>query len=174
MSKVKITNVTYPYINIELEDDKIAEKVGVNLSRLYLYIDEHKNMGRFFTYGNAYKAIKEQANRLMGRHDAKISKRQVASLRKFYTILGTNRHIKIPYSQYYIFKAIFEIVDRLKSEYPLPDDLEIFVGKIRREVFYYEQSELFSNWYRGNNRDELTRALHDDIFAGNAILSKKF
>lgn len=173
MSKVKIADVTYPYVNIRLEDDKIAEKVGMNLSRLYLYIDKHKNMGSFFPYGNAYKAIKEQANRLMGRHDIKISKRQVASLRKIYTILGTNRHIKIPYSQYYIFKAVFEIVDGLKIEHPLPDDLETFVGKIRREVFYYEQSELFADWYR-NNRDELTRGLHDDIFAGNAVLSKEF
>ncbi|MCM1295246.1 MAG: hypothetical protein NC311_06865 [Muribaculaceae bacterium] len=173
MSKVNIADVTYPYINIRLEDDETAENVGEKLSRLYLYIDEHKNMGRFFTYGNAYKAIKQYANKLIGKRDIKISKRQVASLRKCYTILGTNRYIKIPFSLHYIFKAIFEIVDKLKAEYPLPHDLEIFVGEIRREIFYYEQSELFDDWYDGN-KDELLRELHDDIFAGNAILSKKF
>lgn len=173
MSKVNIEDVTYPYINIKLSDEDMAEKVGVNLSRLYLYIDEHKNMGRFFPYGNAYKVIKEKANRLMGRSDKKISKRQVASLRKYHTILGTNKYIKIPYKLYYIFKATFEIIDTLKLEYPLPDDLEVFVGKIRRDIFYNEQSELFDEWYR-KNKNELTRGLHDDIFAGNAVLSKKF
>lgn len=173
MSKVNIINVTYPYINFRLTDEEVAEKIGVNLSRLYLYIDEHKNMGRIFPYGNAYKAIRERANSLLGRNDIKISKREVVSLRKFYTILGTNKHIKIPYKLYYIFKAIFEIVDVLKVEYPLPDDLNVFVGKIRREIFYDEQSELFNEWYR-NNKNELTRGLHDDIFAGNAVLSQKF
>lgn len=173
MSKVNIEDVTYPYINIKLSDEDMAEKVGVNLSRLYLYIDEHKNMGRFFPYGNAYKAIREKANRLMGRSDTKISKRQVASLRKYHTILGTNKYIKIPYKLYYIFKATFEIIDDLRLEYPLPDDLEMFVGKIRRDIFYNEQSELFDEWYR-KNKNELTRGLHDDIFAGNAILSKRF
>lgn len=173
MSKVNFKDVTYPYINIMLSDEDMAEKIGVNLSRLYMYIDEHRNMGRFFPYGNAYKAIKENANRLIGRSDTKISKRQVASLRKFYTILGTNKYIKIPYSLYYILQATFEIVDALRVSYPLPDDLEVFVGKIRRDIFYNEQSEIFDEWYR-NNKTELTRGLHDDIFARNSILSKKF
>ena len=130
-------------------------------------------MGRIFPYGNVYKAIKEKANRLMGRSDAKISKRQVASLRKYYTIFGTNEYIKIPYRLYYIFKAVFEIVDILRVDYPLPDDLENFVGKVRRDIFYSEQSELFNDWYQ-ENRNEMTRGLHDDIFAGNSVLSKKF
>ena len=109
----------------------------------------------------------------MGRSDAKISKRQVASLRKYYTIFGTNEYIKIPYRLYYIFKAVFEIVDILRVDYPLPDDLENFVGQVRRDIFYSEQSELFNDWYQ-ENRNEMTRGLHDDIFAGNSVLSKKF
>lgn len=173
MSKINAADITYPYINIKLPDEETAEKIGVNLSRLYLYIDEHINMGRIFPYGNVYKAIKEKANRLMGRSDAKISKRQVASLRKYYTIFGTNEYIKIPYRLYYIFKAVFEIVDILRVDYPLPDDLENFVGKVRRDIFYSEQSELFNDWYQ-ENKNEMTRGLHDDIFAGNSVLSKKF
>lgn len=173
MSKVNIEDITYKYINIRLTDEDMASKLGVNLSSLYSYIDEHKNMGRLFPYGNAYKAIKETANRLTGRKDIKISKRQIASLRKYFTILGTNKYIKIPYRLYYIFKAVFEIVDDLRITYPLPTDLEAFVGQMRREIFYSEQSELFDEWYR-QNRNELTRGLHDDIFAGNSVLSENF
>ncbi len=173
MSKVKMEDITYPYINIRLTDEDMAARVGVNLSSLYLYIDSHVNLGRLFEYGNAYKAIKEKAKELTGRGDVKISKRQVASLRKYFTILGTNKYIKIPYRLYYIFKAIFEIVDVLRITYPLPTDLEVFVGQMRREIFYSEQSELFDEWYR-QNRNELTRGLHDDIFAGNSVLSENF
>lgn len=173
MSKVDVTQITYPYINIKVSDDKLAEKIGVNLSKLYLYIGEHKNMGRVSTYGNAYKAIRLRANRLLGRNDVKISKREVVSLRKYKTILGGTKYIKIPYKLFYIFKAIFQIVDELKIEYPLSDELENFVGKVRRDIFYQVQSELYSEWYKAN-KDDLTRGLHDDIFAGNTILSKEF
>ena len=107
MSKVNIKEITYPYVNIQLPDEDTAEKIGVNLSKLYLYIDEHKNTGSVLQYGNAYKIIKDKANRLMGRNDRKISKRQVASLRKYFTILGSNKYIKIPYIDYHTIN--FEI-----------------------------------------------------------------
>lgn len=173
MSKVNIKKITYPYINIELLNKDCAEDIGANLSQLYLYIDRHKNMGSTYEYGNAYRAIKEKANNLMGRKDIKISKRQVISVRRYFTILGTNKYIKVPYTLYYIFKAIFEIVDDLKAEYPLPDELKKFVGQIRRDIFYKEQSDLFAIWYP-EHRDELTRGLYDDIFANKSILGINF
>lgn len=185
MSKVNLDDVTYPYFVLSLEDDEAAEKVGINLSRLYLYIDEYKNMGSIYKYGNAYRAIKIRANELYGRKKSKISKRQVASLRKYYTVLRYKRHIKIPYSLHYIFRAVFEIVDELKKDHPLPDDLECFIGRIRRDIFYHEQSDIFDDWYNyarqtgglhdeWYKRGELIRGLYDDMFAGNAVLSKKF
>ncbi len=48
MSKINAANITYPYINIKLPDEESAEKRGVNLSRLYLYIDEHKIWEEYF------------------------------------------------------------------------------------------------------------------------------
>lgn len=173
MSNINIADIKYPYIKIKLSNNNSSKQIGVNLSRLYVYIDEHINMGRIYPYGNAYKIIKEKANRLMGRNDIKISKHQVASLIKYYTFLGTIKYIKIPYLSYYIFKAVFEIVDNLRVDYPLPDDLDSFVGEVRRDIFYCDQSELFNDWYH-ENRNEKTRGLHDDIFAGNSVLSKKF
>lgn len=173
MSRVNVKKITYPYVNIQLPDEDTAEKIGVNLSKLYLYIDEHKENEGGFQYGYAYKVIKDEANRLMGRNDKKISKRQVAALRKYFTLLGTNKYIKIPYMLHYIFKAVLEIVDSLIVLDPLPDDLAVFVGKVRRDIFYSEQSGLYRDWYR-RNRNELTRGLNDDIFAGNSVLSKNF
>lgn len=164
MSNVDFSAVTYPYIKIKLRNDSFTpiENVGTNLSLLYLYIDRYKNMGRTFKYGNAYKAIKERANQLIGARGFKISKRQVASLRKVYSILGTDQYVKIPYSAYFIFKAIFEITDELKTKYPFPDDLNAFVGKIRRNIFYWEQTQLLHQWNEGNT-NTLNRELADDL-----------
>ncbi len=176
MSKVKVGNITYPYIIIRIPDGETVENIGINISRLYAYIHIYKNMGRKFPYGNAYKAIRVKANRMIGRSDVKVSKRQVRAIRTYYSKFLTmfnNKYIKIPYLLYYIFKATFEIVDELKNQYPLPDELKNFIGEVRRTIFYYEQNELFHEWYL-ENRNEMTRNLHDDIFAGNSVLSQVF
>lgn len=73
----------------------------------------------------------------------------------------------------YIFRAIFELVDELKVNYPLPQELDIFIEKIRRECFYKEQSSLYEEWFK-ENLSPLNKALYDDMMAGNSILSKKF
>ena len=172
MSKINLKDITYPYFNIFTLEGQ-AEDIGINLQKIYLYIDQHKNMGRIFPYGNAYKAIRLRATRLMGRGDMKVSKKEVASLIKCRFNIFGNKYIKIPYKMYFIFKAIFEIVDELKDEYPLPDEVEHFIGKVRRECFYEIQSSLYREWYKGNE-NRLTRALYDDMFAGNSILSSKF
>ena len=66
MSKVNLNEITYPYVNIFTLEGQ-AEDVGVNLRKVYLYIDQHKNMGSIFQYGNAYRVIRMRATRLMGR-----------------------------------------------------------------------------------------------------------
>lgn len=40
MGKVKYDEITYPYVKIELLDGQ-ASDVGVNLKKVYSYIDEH-------------------------------------------------------------------------------------------------------------------------------------
>ncbi len=53
--------------------------------------------------------------------------------------------MKIPYRMYYIFKAIFEIVDELKKEHPLPKDVECFLGKYVENVFTRRRHHYMKN-----------------------------
>ena len=172
MSKVKLDDVVFRYVKIEITDGQ-EDKIGVNLREVYKYIDQHKNMGSRYPYGNAYKAIRLRATRLMGRGDMKVYKREVTSLIKYRTKLFHKNYIRIPYKMEYIFRAIFELVDELKVNYPLPQELDIFIEKIRRECFYKEQSSLYEEWFK-ENLSPLNKALYDDMMAGNSILSKKF
>ena len=176
MGNVKFDEITYPYVKIRLLDGQ-ASSIGVNLKKVYLYIDKHINMGRVRPYGNAYKAIRVKAKILCGRNDIKFSKREVASLIKHFFQLGQKeRYIKIPYKEDQIFRAIFEIVDELKVHYPLPNDLQIFVGQIRQECFYNEQCALYKAWFNDNKDNQTTMNKHllDDMFSGNCTLSQRF
>ncbi len=175
MGRVNYTEITYPYIKIELLEGQ-ASNVGDNLKQVYKYIHEHKNMGKRAPYGNAYKAIRQKAKYLCGRNDVRFSKREVVSLIKCFSFLRRERYIKIPYKEDCIFRAIFAIVDELKVQYPLPPDLQDFIGKIRRECFYETQSCLFETWYMQNLRNQTTLNTHlfDDIFAANCTLSQNF
>lgn len=176
MRKVKFDEITYPYVKIQLLEGQAAS-IGINLKKVYLFIDEHKNMGRILPYGNAYKAIRDKAKCLIGRNDIKISKKEVSSLVKHFFQLGEKgRYIKIPYKEELIFRAIFEIVDELKSQYPLPLDLQNFVNQIRRECFYDTQCSLYRAWYNQSKENQTTINKHllDDMFSGDCTLSQKF
>lgn len=176
MGKVKYNEITYPYVKIELLDGQ-ASDVGINLKKVYSYIDEHKNMGRIFPYGNAYKAIREKAKLLSGRNDVRFSKREVASLIKHFGRLGKDgRYIKIPYKEDCIFRAIFDLVDELKSQYPLAPELQNFIGQIRRECFYKTQSCLYETWYKRDKKKQTTINKHllDDMFAADCTLNQNF
>lgn len=176
MGNVKYDEITYPYVKIQLLDGQAAN-IGINLKKVYFFIDEHKNMGRIFPYGNAYKVIRDKAKYLCGRNDVKFSKREVSSLIKHFPKLGEkDRYIKIPYKEDFIFRAIFEIVNELKMQYPLPPDVQIFVNQIRRECFYDTQSSLYKAWYNQNKENQTTINKHllDDIFSGGCTLSQKF
>lgn len=177
MGQVKCNEITYRYVKIELLDGQ-ASNVGVNLKMIYSYIDTHKNMGKKKPYGNAYKAIREKAQRLCGRSDVRFSKREVASLINDYgkPFCKKERYIKIPYKEDYIFRAIFELVDELKSQYPLPQEIQNFIGQIRRECFYKTQSSLYETWYKRNKKNQTTLNKHllDDMFAADCTLNHKF
>ena len=176
MGKVKYDEFTYPYVKIELLDGQ-SSNVGISLKKIYSYIDEHKNMGRILPYGNAYKAIREKAKILSGRNDVRFSKREVASLIKHFGRIGKEeRYIKIPYKEDCIFKAIFELVDELKQQYPLPPEIQHSIGRIRRKCFYEVQSSLYETWYRRDRRNQTTLNTHllDDMFAADCTLNQKF
>lgn len=178
MSRVDAKKVVYPYVNIELPKE-LAEEVGINLSKVYKYIDENKNMGSSKEYGNAYRAIRKRTNELIGRKDARVSKRQVSLLRRYDPFILDNviPHkcvvIKIPYKLDYIFRAIFDLVDELEKQYPLPEELVCLKDKVRRECFYKTQSGLYREWYSGHEKG-LRIDLYDDIFSGDAALSGRF
>jgi len=127
MTRVDWDKISYVYVNIQCPENIEIEKIGVNLSLLYLYINEHTNAGSNMKYGNAYRIIKKRANDILGRKDKKISKRQVASLRRGYPLVGKINYVKIPYSMHIIFEAIFDIVEELSVTYPLPTNLKVLV-----------------------------------------------
>lgn len=172
MSNVKLCDITYPYVNLELLDGQ-AENVGINLSIVYMYIDQHKNMGSIFPYGNAYKIIRLRATQLTNRNDIKISKREVSSLINYKFFPYLKNYIKIPYKLHYIFLAIFQILSELEEQNPLPTELKNFLETDCRKLFYSIQSELYKEWIK-DNMNKLTIDLYHDIFAANSILSKKF
>ena len=164
----------YPYVNIRVDEELTLEKIGVNLKKLYKYIDENKNVGCTHEYGNAYRCIKKKANELLSRNDRKISKKQVVNLIRFKTRrLSGIEYIQIPYMQCYIFKAIFKIADELRMTYPLPNDLILFVVKMRRDIFYNEQWELYNEWY-AENKSYASTKLFDQMDSSNAVLRQNF
>lgn len=172
MSNVNLCDITYPYVNIKLLEGQ-AENVGINLRIVYMYINQHKNMGSVFPYGNAYRIIRLRANQLTNRNDVKISKREVSSLINYKFFPYCKKHIKIPYKLHYIFLAIFQILSELEEQNPLPTDLKSFLEIDCRKLFYSIQSELYKDWIK-DNKNKLTINLYHDIFAANSILSKKF
>lgn len=174
MSKVRLKDIKYNYADVALKEEQ-AEKIGIHLRKIYSYIDENVNMGRRFKYGNAYKAIRERAKRISGRQDVRFSKKEVAALINYKTKrFGHDEYVKIPYKVDYIFRAIFEIVDELKQDCPFPAEIEICVGKIRRECFYDIQSHMYEDWYKQDKRSDLEKNLLDDMFARKTTISKKF
>ena len=187
MSCVKLEDLKhqYPYVKLHVNDkDKVIQE---ELESLFTYINDHvgKEYTSIYKNGKAFKAIRETANRITGRNDIKIRKREVASLiriyvKKFPLSNHGEYYIKIPYKLDYIFRAIFEIVSRIEMENPLPKDLEVVLGKIRRDVFYLKQSQLYEtdikNFMNKKEYDEnkIYKALYNDIFTMNASLSQKF
>ncbi|MCD7882755.1 MAG: hypothetical protein LUI87_03465 [Lachnospiraceae bacterium] len=180
MPRIKFEEVKYiRYQRIALLDVD-ANNAGVNLKQLYLYIGRHKNYGRN-EMGNAYMAIREEANRKYSRRYNRFSKREVSSLIRIFnnpSISKSNRfyYVKIPYRQAYLFRIIFQLVEEMKGQYDLPVDLKEQVGKIKRDVFYREQSQQYEIWYKENeeNQSALNRYLFDDLFSAGCPLSSKF
>lgn len=175
MANVKPNEIIYRYVKVEISDEE-AINIGNSLKQLYLYIDNHANMGRIKPYGNAYKIIRDTAQTLSSRSDMKVSKREVKSLIQYFNTRSGVLNIKVPYKLDYIFKAIFKITDQLKVNYPLPADIENQLGKIRRDCFYNEQSKAYKRWFNENIEDQplINRHLYDDIFAPECTLGKKF
>lgn len=185
MSCVKLEDLKhqYPYVKLQVNDNDKNIVIQEDLKSLFTYINNHVGKGYTSIYknGKAFKAIRETANRMTGRNDIKIRKREVASLIRIYTKKFPldeygECYIKIPYKLDYIFRAIFEIVSQIEIENPLPRDLEDVLGKIRRDAFYLKQSQLYKNIRNkdGNNENKIYEALYNDIFTMNASLSQKF
>ena len=166
-------NNFYPYFKLAITKDVAPSDIGVNLRKIYKYIHENYNYNRNLGLGNAYKAIRERAKK--NNYRLHYSKREVKSLINYFSS-GESSYIKIPYKAIYLFKAIFELVDDKKDTNPLSDDLASFVGKIRRDVFYHEQSVLFDEWFTNTKHNSdinlSVKHLHDDILSKNSPLSK--
>lgn len=90
--------------------------------------------------------------------------------------------VKIPYSADYIFRAIFSVFDKYKqsSSVPISPELVALFGKVRREVFYKEQSDKYEYAVKNdllNKRDELfdiRKKLVNDLCTGDCTLGKRF
>lgn len=174
MNYIKFQKSILKYAKVEIhKKDRAA--LGNHLEEILFYIDEHSKYNRVNEHGNAYKEIRVRAKQILGRNDTKFSKREIKSLITYYICKKTGEnYIRIPYKLDYIFKAIFSLVDEYEKEYPLSPSLKQYVGQIRRECFYNEQSRAYKAWYEDNASSELHEELLQDMFGEKSSLNKKF
>lgn len=180
MKNVYLKKFMYPYKKIEIPKSQACD-IGVGLQKIYEYIGRNKNngngnnMSETKTQGNAYRSIRMRAKKISGRADLIFSKKEVKSLISYESSkISDMYYVKIPYKMDLYFQAIFQLVDEIKKDFPLPHDLEIYLNRVKRDCFFDIQSENYSIWYKKSKKDAKHEQLNDDMFSGNATISQKF
>ena len=135
---------------------QIPEKYSnTNFSLLLDFIEKYSDYGRDNRYGNAYYAIRKEANKIfgVGRYspiNLKISKHEIKSIRcSVMSKINGNHYIKIPYKISYIFKAIISIIEKIKSEnnISLSPDLQHTLNLTYRIAFYEKYIEIYDTFF---------------------------
>lgn len=185
MSNVKLKEIPFGerYVKLIIDGHFQGGPMVANLRRLYEFIGTNSPGNPKYTFGNGCRAILRKARTLAGYRTYMISKKQVFQLVNAYCNRDddTVEYVKIPYASDYIFRAIFSILDEYKATKGVVVPLEIteLYGKIRREVFYAEQSRQYHRKYEEgllNNRpelDELRRELLNDLCSEACALGRK-
>ena len=167
---------------MELDNHILIEPMISNLKILYEFIDKNSPGNSKWKYENGYRNILRKARVYDGSRKYIISKRQVASLINAYTKKGIS-YVRIPYSADYIFRAIFDIFESYKQDpsVSIPPNIEILYKKIRRDVFYREQSEQYEYKLTHNillrreeEIEEIRYALLNDICSDECTIGKEF
>lgn len=185
MSQIKLKDIPFNdrYVYLRLDGNLAAESLVANLKHLYWFIDQNEPGVYSWQNGKAFRAILKEARRLAGnRRSYIISKKQVTSLITIFVDKEGGVSVKIPYSADYIFRAIFSVFDKYKqsSSVPISPELVALFGKVRREVFYKEQSDKYEYAVKNdllNKRDELfdiRKKLVNDLCTGDCTLGKRF
>ena len=186
MSNVKTKDVPFceRYVNLVLDGDILRGPMIANLKCLYEFIGKNSPGNPKYELGNGCRAILQKARSLAGCRAHIISKRQVIALIDAQCAGKTNdivEYIKIPYTNDYIFRTIFDILDGYKNNtsVSIPDEISRLYGKIRRDVFYGEQSKQYQRKYNGGllrDRPELSdlrRNLLNDLCSEECALGRK-
>lgn len=146
--------------------------MGENFSfeKLMFFIGQHKDYGKS-EVGNAYVAIKEKTNALLGVNRKNLvlrtSKREVASLKKYFNTINCSGqiYVKIPFKIAYIFKAVSILVDEIhQSGFEINEDLKCFVNMTYADAFYKKHIEAY-NYVENDIPEDMVaqRALADDF-----------
>lgn len=164
MTKKDIAKSLTKYIRFEVDEDVALQGLD-NFEHLLKYIGENLDFGRAYYAGNAYIAIKERTNEILGVQNLKISrlrtsKNEVKSIRQCFKIVGFKRGkylMKIPFKVIFIFRAIVSLVSDISKEKPIPQDLLPVVGLSYGIAFYNKYITEYSE-----HVDEIRKNLDED------------
>lgn len=150
-------------------------------------------IGNNFDYGrnndgNAYRAICIEANKLLGcwrgaPKNLKVSKKEIKTISSTITNNRGKVCLKIPYKISYIFKAIINIVEKIKSDknIKLPKELKHVYNLTYGIAFYSEHICQYKGKYQeilDHDKDEpghkLKKELHNDFESYNSVFYSIF
>ena len=136
--------------------DLLAGVIGttnINAELLLKFIGTHKRYGTRNEIGSAYVHIRQKVNDALNIPNCdrirKTSKREVASIRKYYRYLleqknGSESYVLIPYKLSYIFGAIVELVEEIKATgVNIPYELQGLVNMTYAMAFYKNHKEAY-------------------------------
>lgn len=150
------------YLWLEVSD----EYSNANFLMLLNFIDKNIDCGKKHKYGNAYFAIRKEANIALGAglfspRKAKISKREIKSI-LCTTVKKNNGNfwLKIPYKISYIFRAVIVLVNKIEQEngVPLPPSLYKTAELAYGIAFYKKHIDTYDAKYdelQANNIDKI-------------------
>ena len=154
MDKKILQKEIFKYVRFEIPNDWDNTAFD-NFNNLFQYIGEHVTNNKSSFEGKAYYEIRKKTDELLGVsnykiHKLKTSKAEIKSFRKFFSTLKfgeKTKIIRIPYKASYIFQAIIEIVDVIRHQYELPQNLIKLVDMSYGIAFYSEPLRIYDMNY---------------------------
>lgn len=157
---------------------------NINAELLLKFIGKHKPYGTRNEVGSAYVHIRQKVNESLNipKDDRvrKTSKREVASIRRYYKYLfaqknGSESYVLIPYKLSYIFGAIVELVEEIKAtDVNIPYELQELVNMTYAMAFYQKHKEAYFASLPLPTDKKAQCALKDDFDSPFSPLNKVF
>lgn len=142
----------YKYYKVALLSNVIKEN-NVDMDVLLTFIGKHMPYRDRNEIGSAYVRIREIVNTTLNlkKSDGFLytSKREVASIRKYYKYLlkqesHSTKYVMIPYKIAYIFSAIIQLVEIIHNQgIDYPSEIKNLIGKEYKVAFYNDHMEAY-------------------------------